>query len=297
MKNIKFEGIIPAFLTPLCEDNKTVNVQEAKKLLDLQLEQGADGFYILGGTGEGLLMGREQREILCEAAVEHVAKRKPVINHIASLNFHEAIELAKHAEKAGVDAISAVPPSIFAYNDDEIFAYYKRLAEAVSIPLIIYYQPACQKNMSAKLIARIFEIDNVTGVKWSDPNFFEMMKLKDMTGGEMNIINGPDELLISGLAAGADAGIGTTYNVMVPAYKKIYEYFKKGELDKAREMQFKVNKVIALLIRYNLMTAVKETTSLLGIEVGDAQFPRQPRDPQRMAEYRKELLATGWPFC
>ena len=64
--------------------------------------------------------------------------------------------------------------------------------------------------MSAKLIARIFEIDNVTGVKWSSNNFFEMMKLKDMTKGEMNIINGPDELLVSGLAAGADAGIGST---------------------------------------------------------------------------------------
>jgi len=297
MNNVKFTGILPALVTPFCADNKTINEDAAKKLIDLHLEQGANGFYILGGTGEGLVMAREEREIMCEVAVNHIAGRKPVINHIAAMNFREACELAKHAEKAGCDAIAAVPPSFFYYSEDDMFEYYKKLAECVSIPLVIYYHPAAQADMSANLIARIFEIDNVTGVKWSSENFFEMMKLKDITHGEMNIINGPDELLVSGLAAGADAGIGSTYNAMLPQFVEIYNLMKIGEVEKARAIQIKVNNVIDAMLKYELIPAVKHTVKLMGIDVGEATFPMKHYTDAEAAAYEKDLKATGWPFC
>lgn len=297
MKNIKFEGILPALITPFCKDNKTVNEDSARKLIDLHIEQGAAGFYILGGTGEGLVMARPERERMCEIAVDHIKGRVPVINHIAAMNMNEAVELAKHAEKSGCDAIAAVPPSFFYYSEDDMFDYYKKLADSVHIPLIIYYHPSAQKDMSAKLIARIFEIDNVTGVKWSSNNFFEMMKLKEMTHGEMNIINGPDELLISGLAAGADAGIGSTYNVMLPEFIKIYNYFKEGKMSEALNVQLKINKVIDLLIKSELIPAVKHTVTLMGIEAGEATFPMKQLDMAAKEQLSKGLQACGWPFA
>lgn len=296
MSNIKFTGILPALVTPFCADNKTINEDAARKLIDLHLEQGADGFYILGGTGEGLVMARQEREIMCEIAVNHVAKRKPVINHIAAMNFREAVELAKHAERAGCDAIAAVPPSFFYYGEADMFEYYKKLAESVSIPLIIYYHPSAQKDMSANLIAHIFEIDNVTGVKWSSNNFFELMKLKEITHGEMNIINGPDELLVSGLAAGADAGIGSTYNVMLSQFIDIYNDVQRGESSKALALQMKVNDVIALMLKYELIPAVKHAVKLMGIDVGEATFPMKHYTPEEAASYERELKALGWPF-
>ena len=124
--------------------------------------------------------------------------------------------------------------------------------------MIIYYHPAAQKDMQASLIAHIFEIDNVTGVKWSSQNFFEMMKLKHMTQGDMNIINGPDELLVEGLTAGADAGVGSTYNVMLPQFVEIYNLFKTGKIDEARALQMKINPTIECLCKYELIPAVKE---------------------------------------
>lgn len=296
MKNFKVEGILPALVTPFCEDNKTINEAAAKKLIDLHLAQGANGFYILGGTGEGLVMARPERERMCEIAVEHIAGRKPVINHIAAMNMNEAIELAKHAEKAGCDAIAAVPPSFFAYSEDDMYNYYKRLADSVTIPVIIYYHPAAQKDMSANLIARIFEIDNVTGVKWSSNNFFELMKLKDITHGEMNIINGPDELLVSGLAAGADAGIGSTYNVMLPEFVKIYNCFKQGRMQEALETQIQVNRVIDLLIKRSLIPSVKYAVGLMGIEVGTGTFPMKQLTTEQGAALATELQELGWPF-
>ena len=293
---LKITGILPALVTPFKEDNKTINEESARKLIDLHLSQGANGFYILGGTGEGLVMGREEREVMCEVAVKHVAGRVPVINHIASMNFREAIELAKHAESTGADAIAAVPPSFFYYTEDDIYNYYKKLAESVHIPLIIYYHPAAQKDMSAKLIARIFEIDNVTGVKWSSNNFFEMMKLKEITNGEMNIINGPDELLVSGLAAGADAGIGSTYNCLLPEFVKIYNYVKAGETDKALKVQMKVNDVIGLMIRSELIPSVKLAVKFMGIDVGEGTFPMKRFTAEEAAKYESDLKALGWPF-
>ncbi len=290
----KFTGILPALVTPLCEDNKTINTQAVKKVIDMQIEQGADGFYVLGGTGEGIVLDRAQREIMCDAVMSSVAGRKPIINHIAAVNLDEAIDLAKHAERAGCDAIAAIPPVFFAYTEDDMFGYYKKIAESVSIPLIIYYHPSAQKDMSAKLIARIFEIDNVTGVKWSSNNFFELMKLKDMTHGEMNIINGPDELLVSGLAAGADAGIGSTYNFMLPEFVDLYKYFKNGEMDKALAQQLKINRAIDLVIKHGVIPSVKLATSLMGTDVGTPTFPMTQMTAENSQAFVDSLKAIGW---
>ncbi len=292
----KFRGIFPALVTPFEKDNKTVNEEATRKLLDLLLNQGADGFYIIGGTGEGLVMAKEERMRMCEVVVDHVSHKKPIINHIAAMNFRESVELAKHAEKSGCEAIAAVPPSFFHYTEDDIFNYYKGLAESVSIPLIIYYHPAAQKDMSAKLISHIFEIDNVSGVKWSSGNYYELLKLKDMTHGEMNIINGPDEMLISGLAAGADAGVGSTYNCMMPQFKQIYTHFVNGETQKALDVQLKVNRVIDLMIKYEVIPAVKHTIGLMGIDVGEATFPMKRYTEAEIAAYDAKLKEIGWPF-
>lgn len=296
MSNLKIKGILPALVTPLNADNRTVNTELAKKIMELHLTQGADGFYVLGGTGEGLVIDREQREIMCETAVKHVAGRKPVIVHIAAMNMNEAIELAKHAEKTGADAIAAVPPCFFFYDNNDLYEYYKALAAAVHIPLIIYYHPGAQKTMSPELIARIFEIDNVTGVKWSAGDLYGMMRLKDITHGEMNIINGPDELLAMGLMAGADAGIGSTYNVMLPEFIEIYRAFMRGDVATAHEIQKKVNRVIGAIIKYEVIPGVKYCCELLGYPVGDATFPMKHYTEAEKTAFAAELREAGFPF-
>ena len=297
MNSKKIEGILPALITPLESDNRTVNTVVAKQLIDFQLAQGADGFYVLGGTGEGLVIDREQREIMCETVIRHVAHRKPVIVHIAAMNFREAVELAKHAEQAGADAIAAIPPCFFFYDNNDLYEYYKSLAGAVQIPLIIYYHPGAQKTMSPELIARIFEIDNVTGVKWSSGDLFSMMKLKDLTQGDMNIINGPDELLCPGLAAGADAGIGSTYNVMLPQFLEIYRAIRSGDTERARTVQFRVNRVIDVMLRHEVIPSVKFAAELLGFPVGDATFPMRRMSNEQRKMLQAELHRVGFPLC
>ncbi|MBR2721607.1 MAG: dihydrodipicolinate synthase family protein [Clostridia bacterium] len=293
--NFKIEGILPAIVTPLEADNRTVNEAVTRKLTEYFLENGANGFYILGGTGEGIVLDINERQRMCEIMVDQVKGRKPVIDHVAAINITDAIQLAKHAEKAGADALASVPPTGAFFDEEDIYQYYKALAGSTNLPVFVYYSPT-SVTMSAKLLARIFEIDNVVGVKWSTYNYYEMMHLKEITHGEMMVINGPDEMLINGLASGADAGVGATYNVMLPQFVSLYNEFKAGNVDKAREIQYTVNRAIRPLIKYEVIPSIKAALGQMGFAVGQATFPMRQFDDKMTADFMAELKATGWPF-
>ncbi len=293
MKKI-FNGIVPALITPLNEDGLTVNEKSTRELIEFQLSQGADGFYVLGSTGEGLVLSEEERMRMLEICVSQVAGRKPVICHVASMNFDEAVRLAKHCEKAGADAVSAIPPIFFHYTNDDIYNYYKTLATSTSLPFVMYNHSAANGGLSAEQVAKMFEIDNITGVKWTVNNYFELMRLKDMTKGEMNIINGPDEMLVCGLMAGADAGIGTTYNVMLPDYLAIYKAVSEGRLEDARALQYKVNRITSVMIKYEIIPAVKEMCSMMGFPSGNGKYPFGAMSEETKGAFTRDLAAAGW---
>ena len=295
MKKI-FTGIMPAIVTPFNEDRKTVNEKATRELVEFLLGQGADGFYITGSTGEGIVMTEEERMRMCEITVSQVAGRKPIICHVAAMNFEEAVRLSKHAEKVGVDAISAIPPLFFSYTDEDIYNYYKTLAQSTGLPFVMYNHSSANGGLAASNIAKLFEVDNITGVKWTVNNYYELMKLKDMTHGEMNIINGPDEMLVSGLAAGADAGIGTTYNVMLPEFLKIYSLFKEGKEAEARDVQIKVNRVITCMLKHGVLPATKYMINHMGFEVGETTFPMHSYNDAEKTALDSDLKAAGWPF-
>ena len=291
---MKFTGIMPALVTPLNAD-ETINVKALEKLMSDLVAKGADGFYVGGATGEGLALKTENREVLAEAAVK-AAKGKPCIVQVASTDYADAIQLAKQAERVGADAISATPPLFFGYDADDIYNYYKGLANAVNIPVMIYYNPAAGFNMNADFAARAFEVDNITAIKWTSSNYYEMMRLKDLTHGEMNIINGPDEMLLMGMAAGADGGIGTTYNVILDKIRAVYDNFKAGNIDKAREAQYDANRVISVLIGTKIIPAVKFILEDMGYEVGNATFPMKRYTDEQKAEIIKAIKAAGLKY-
>ena len=269
---MKFEGILPALITPLRED-ETVNTEVLHQLVGDLLTRGVDGFYIGGATGEGLALKTAQRMILAEEAIHAIDGRKPAIVQVAAANFGDAVALAQHAERVGADAISATAPLFFHYDRQDVYNYYKALAESVHIPLMIYYSPAANFPMDAQFAAQMFAVDNITAIKWTSSNYYEMVKLKDMTHGEMNIMNGPDEMLLMGLSAGADGGIGSTYNIMPERIKAIYTAFRSGDMAAAREHQTQADRVIAQILQWKVIPAVKVVLEAMGYNVGNASFP------------------------
>ena len=289
---MKFSGVMPALVSPL-DANEKINIPVLNQLLGDLLAKGADGFYLCGATGEGIAIDPEQRMLLAEEAIKTVGDRKPCIVQVASGNFEDAIRLAKQAEKVGAAAISATPPLFFSYDKDDVYNYYKKLADALSIPMMIYYNPAAGFHINADIAAKMFEIDNVTAIKWTSSDYYQMMRLRDLTKGEMNIINGPDEMLLMGLSAGADGGIGTTYNFMFDIIRGIYDNFVKGDLETAREYQTRAIRIISVLLNYKIIPAAKAVLEAQGYAVGNATFPMKRYSNEEKATIVEQMREAG----
>ncbi len=287
----KFTGVYPALVTPLTKDEK-LNVSALENLLQYEMNQGANGFYIGGATGEGLLLDVPERKKLYEKSIEFIGADKAKIVHITDINFRNTIELAKHAEAAGADAISSIAPIYFKYDENDIYNYYKAIAESVNIPLIIYYTAAAGVNISTDLFCRLFEIDNITGVKWTSSDYYELIKLRERCP-DANIFNGPDEMLVCGLSAGADGGIGSTYNIMYPTIRKVYDSFIAGDMTSAQEAQKKADKIINVILKYSVIPVCKLVLEEKGIEVGNASFPMTTYTAEQRKQIMNELIEAG----
>ena len=140
---------------------------------------------------------------------------------------------------------------------------------------------------------------NVIGVKFTIRDYFEMRKTKEVNGGDINLINGPDETLLCGLVMGADGGIGTTYNIMPEWYVGLYDAFVRGDWHTAQEYQYRCNRVTDALSRHSRHGAIPATKAALclkGYDVGSAVFPSREFDRERLAALKKELSELGISF-
>lgn len=269
--NVLFKGIMPALVTPLNENGK-VNKGVLKELIDWQISCGVNGFYICGSTGEGLLLDKKQRMDMLEYTLDAVDGRAPVIDHIGDVDLDSTIELARHAASAGAAAVSSIPPIYFAYSDDDVFEFYRAVTDACPLPMLMYGYPGA-KSISLDLVKRLMGIDNVVGMKWTYNDYYGMERAKSINCGNINIINGPDESLIAGLAVGADAGIGTTYNIMPGMFVKLYNAFHSGDVVRARALQHGINNVISELVKFNAIATTKAVLCHMGYDVGECVRP------------------------
>lgn len=299
MKNIRFTGVMPALVTPFDAEGH-VKKEAVKSLMDWHLSAGMKGFYICGSTGEGPALMRSTRMEMAEIAVEAAKGRGVVIDHIGAPNILDAVALVKHATEIGVDAISSLAPTYsFKYNENELVDYYKLIADNTDKPVLVYETAAMGIGNFPRLMSRLIEIPNVIGVKFTIRDYFELRKTKEVNGGDINLINGPDETLLCGLVMGADGGIGTTYNIMPEWFVKLYDAYTKGDLATAQAYQYKINHVIDALIRHSQFGAIRATKAALqlkGFDVGDACYPAKAFDANMMAALKKELSELGIEF-
>ena len=137
MNKSRFEGIFPALLTPFDKDGR-INEKELARLVSYNVKKGVKGFYVTGSTGEAFLLSTEERK-QAMSVIKDAAEGATLIAHIGSLNEREAIELGKHAYALGYDAVSSVAPYYYKFSFDEIRGYYSRLADASSLPMLVYH--------------------------------------------------------------------------------------------------------------------------------------------------------------
>ena len=283
-----FKGIFTALLTPF-DANRQVNEKELEKLVAYNVAKGVTGFYVCGSTGEAFLLSARERmqimEIVKRSAPEHT-----LIAHIGSLNERDAADLARCARKLGYDAVSSVAPFYYKFTFEEIYQYYSRLADAAELPMLVYHFPAFSGvQMGMNEMARFLEDDRFMGLKYTSNDFFTLEQCKTRFANKI-VYNGFDEMFLSGLAMGADGGIGSTYNFMAEKFVAMQKLFAAGKLAEARKIQQEANRIIAVMCQVGVMQAEKEVLNQLGFDFGKCLPPFREPTPEQKQLIAAEIL-------
>ncbi|MEF9960965.1 MAG: dihydrodipicolinate synthase family protein [Niameybacter sp.] len=281
-------GVIPAMIS-VFDENEEVDVQKTEHLVDFLLEQNVGGFYLTGSTGEGFLMTGEERKLVVETVVRRVNGRKPVIVHVGDIGTKKSIDLAKHAYKVGADAISSVPPFYWKFSEQDIYNYYKDIAEATPLPMIVYNVPLAGL-MGTDLLVKLSQHENIKGLKFTGKDHDQMSHLKDLLGEDFMIYSGCDEMAFSGLSVGTDGIIGSFYNVMPELFIGIDETVKAGELAKGVRLQKIGTEIIFAALKYDYIALMRNMLSWQGVDAGYSRRPFTNYKDCELDAFKEALL-------
>lgn len=288
-------GILPALITPMDDSGTTVNYDSLARLVNRQIERGASGFFVCGGSGEGLLLTPGERRRVLETVITVAAGRARVIAHVGAVDTATAVGLAAEAAALGADAISAVPPIYFRVDDDALVEYYRMIgAAAGETPLFPYQIPsATGVDINARLMERLLAIPSLAGIKYSSYNLYDMRNIIELAPGRLSVLSGFDEICLAALSMGAHGAIGSTYNVMPATFAALVQAMAIGNLEEARELQFRANRVIKALLTVPLIAGLKALLSDQGIPCGAPRRPQRPLTPTEWERLRVEVAAAG----
>ena len=293
-----FTGIHSAIFS-VYDENMDVKKDTVTKMVDYQLRNGVKGFYVGGNTGECTVLPAKTRKQMLETVVEVNKGRGKIMAHIGAGHFDEVMDLLEHANTQNIDAIASLPPSLCSfYNHKDTIEYYKALAKASKFPVYAYVTPVTMQHSELYSFANeLSEIENIAGLKITIPDYFKFALVNQIDGGRLNNLNGPDEMMLSSLAIGADGAIGTTYNIVPKVAVKIYDSFQKGDMKTALEYQNKLNAFIQVMYSFVNGRGLgywKACLSLLGYDMGYTVFPATSVSEEDLNVLKEKLTAINF---
>jgi N-acetylneuraminate lyase len=282
------KGVIPALITPF-DENEHFDETRMRSCVDFLIERGVGGLYTTGSTGETFLMSPDERAFVVEVVVDQVAGRIPVIAHVGAIGTHLSVDLAQKAQAAGVDAISSVPPFYWPFTADQVVNYYTDLTKSTDLPMVVYNIPLAGM-LGFDQITRLAAIPGVGGIKYTAPTVFDFLRIKEEIGADFRIFSGSDELAMAGLGFGADAIIGSFYNLIPEVFIALSEAVAKNDMALAKELQATANAIIFFSLNYSATAVIKRGMAWQG---ADAGYCRRPFD-NFFTKGEEESLKTAW---
>ena len=265
-----FEGIIPALVTPF-KENFDVDYEGIAKNLDY-LERYVDALVPTGTTGEAATLSYEEHidvvRYVCDVA------KKPVIAGAGSNSTREALYLAKEVEKAGANAAMFVTPYYNKPNPQGLYEHYKTIAQSISIPILIYNVPSRTGiNITPDTVLKLAEIDNIIGIKEASGNLKQVSDIIRNSPEGFILLSGDDFLTFPILALGGKGVISVAANVAPHFMKEMFNAFKAGNIEKAREMHHKLTPLFNALFIDTNPIPVKKALELMGLAAGKPRLP------------------------
>ena len=283
-------GVMPALLTPF-DAQQNIDRASLRRLVRFNIEQGVDGVYVGGSTGEAFVQSLSEREEVLEIVAEEAKGKITLIAHVGCVSTAESQQLAVAAKRYGFDAVSAVTPFYYPFSFEEHCDHYRAIIDSADgIPMVVYNIPALSGvKLTLEQINQLVTLPGVGALKQTSGDLYQMEQIR-RAHPELVLYNGYDEIFASGLLAGADGGIGSTYNIMAWRYLGIVQALKEGDTAKAQQLQHECNKVIDLLVKVGVFRGLK--TVLHYMDVIDVPLCRKPFAPVD-EKYLPELRALA----
>lgn len=274
---VNLRGVMAALLTPF-DGQQKLDTPSLRRLVRFNLSQGIDGLYVGGSTGEAFVQSSAERQEVLEIVAEEAKGKMTLIAHVGCVSTLESQQLARAADDYGYDAVSAVTPFYYPFSFEEHCAHYQAIIDSANgLPMVVYNIPALSGvKLTLEQINTLVTLPGVGALKQTSGDLFQMEQIR-RAHPDLVLYNGYDEIFASGLLAGADGGIGSTYNIMGWRYQGIVQALRTGDIAKAQRLQNECNKVIDLLIKTGVFRGLK--TVLHYMDVVAEPLCRKPFSP------------------
>jgi len=245
-----FRGLMPAMVTPF-DEREEVDLRTTEAVVERLMEAGVDGIVALGSNGEFSHLTGEERKRFAEEVAKIVGGRTTLVIGVGASGTKEAIELARHAERAGADGVIVVPPFYWKVGEEALFKHFASVAKSVDIPVLIYNFPMLTGiDLSPGLVARIAnECSNAAGLKDTVTEYSHVVNvLREVKPArpDFSVLPGFEDQILPGLLAGADGAISGLANVAPKLFVGLIRAFEKGDLQRAAELHKRVLSLMSL---------------------------------------------------
>ena len=286
-------GLVAAPHTPLRADGE-LHLPAIEQQIAVLVEGRISAAFVCGTTGEGMSLSTPERMRVAARWVEAAPRSLPVIVHVGHASLAEARTLAAHAQSIGALAISAMAPNFFKPRSiEDLASFCAHVASAApALPFYFYHLPSMTgvSFPMAEFMQRAIErIPTFAGLKFTHDDLGELQRCLRVAAGELDVLFGRDEMLISALELGAVGAVGSTYNYAAPIYHNLIAAFRAGNIVEARECQVAVRRFVDILCRYGEIPAAKAIMQMIGVECGPPRSPMEELSHERVLALFEEI--------
>ena len=293
IKRTMIKGSLVAIVTPMNADG-SLDMAAFRALIDFHIEQGTDAIVVVGTSGESPTVDVNEHELLIQVAVDHAARRIPIIAGTGANSTKEAIELAAFSKKAGADASLTVVPYYNKPTQEGLYQHFKAIAEAVDMPHILYNVPGrTVADMSNDTVLRLAQIPNIVGIKDATGNIGRGSELLLRAPKDFAIYSGDDASTLAMMLLGAHGAISVTANVAPRLMHEMCIAALNGEIAKAREINFRLLGLhLDLFVEANPIP-VKWAVARMGMMQNFLRLPLTPLTAASQPVVEKAMRQAG----
>ncbi len=293
MNQSGFHGVFPYVVSPI-RGTGEVDADVLARLCDDLIKAGVHGLTPLGSTGEFAYLSWPQRRRVVEVVLEAASGRVPVVAGVGSTTIADAVTQAREFERMGCNGILAILEAYFPLTDDGVFDYFRAIAEAVSLPVVLYTNPNFQRaDLSLPVIDRLSHIPNIGYIKDASNNTGRLLSIINRVEGRMQVFAASAHIPACVMLIGGVGWMAGPACVAPRQSVELFELCRRGEWTTAMERQRPLWRLNQAFAKYNLAACIKGGLQLQGYPVGDPLPPQAPLSPEGVEEVRRALVAIG----